>query len=204
MSKRSEGGMQAEAKREHSGRCACGGVQIGFTADPTFQLYCHCRSCQLHSATRVWETIGWVVAPPQSWEELKFDGIEVAEGRNLLRNHQTSGTGHTCNRYFCGTCGTRMLITVPGDNIVGLPAVLFPSFDFAPQLHMFCGAAAGDKMKMLMPFADDGLPKFVDSPKDFGGTGEVLDLKAAAITDTGIADQIAEVALQDEEACCSL
>ena len=59
-----------------------------------------------------------------------------------------------------------MIVQHPAIGMVDVPAGGISGLAFAPNLHVHYGE------KVLA--VKDGLPKFKDFPKDFGGTGDVI------------------------------
>ena len=54
----------------------------------------------------------------------------------------------------------------PGIGMIDVPSVSIRGLDFKPTIHVHYG-------EKVMPVRD-GLPKFRDFPKEFGGSGEIL------------------------------
>ena len=70
------------------------------------------------------------------------------------------------HRKFCKLCGGRVLVEHPAIGMIDVPSVMLPDFAFQPTLHVHYG----EKVLAMR----DGLPKFKDFPKDFGGSGDML------------------------------
>jgi hypothetical protein len=54
----------------------------------------------------------------------------------------------------------------PNDDFVDVYAAILPTLNFEPKLHVHCKAS-------VISVKDD-LPKYVDLPVDFGGSGEMV------------------------------
>jgi hypothetical protein len=85
--------------------------------------------------------------------------VKGADGLGLYK--RTSG-----HRQFCKTCGAPVLIGHPGLGLTDVPAVSVVGLDYKPTVHV----NYGEKVMSVR----DGLPKFKDFPKEFGGSGEML------------------------------
>ncbi len=138
-----------------SGKCPCGKVAFTATEAPVFQGYCHCESCQRAQAAPM---LAFALFPAQA---------VTIEGDTTALN--VSGSDGAAIRLSCAACGTRVA-NEPGGGSLGLRA-LFPSlFDqhdwFKPTMHIFCE----DRMVDV----SDELPKYLDTPEQFGGSGRTL------------------------------
>ena len=67
---------------------------------------------------------------------------------------------------FCTSCGSAVLIRHPAMGMTDVPAGSVVGFAYKPTVHV----NYGEKVLSMR----DGLPKFKDFPKDFGGSGEML------------------------------
>ena len=63
-------------------------------------------------------------------------------------------------------CGGAVLVDHPALGLVDVMSVRLPSFSFQPSVHVHYGEKV-----LSIP---DGLPKYKDMPKEFGGSGETL------------------------------
>ena len=63
--------------------------------------------------------------------------------------------------------GARQVLDHPVAGLIDVYAATIPSLDFKPGMHV---NYAGTVLPM-----HDGLPKFKDFPKDFGGSGEMIE-----------------------------
>jgi len=70
------------------------------------------------------------------------------------------------HRQFCKSCGAAVMIGHPGIGMTDVPSVSIRGLDFRPTIHVHYG-------EKVMPVRD-GLPKFRDFPKEFGGSGEMV------------------------------
>ena len=136
----------------HKGGCFCGAVQVEATGEPVVMSYCHCESCR-------W----WGAAPVTAVALWQADNVKVTAGAEKLGMFEKRpGT----QRKFCKTCGGHVMTSIPAVGMVDLyPAVVAPT-NFAPTMHLYYSESV-----LAMP---DGLPKFKDFPKEFGGSGELM------------------------------
>ena len=132
--------------------CACGAVQLEISGDPAVQAYCHCSSCR-----------GWLGAPIHAASLWPSPSVRVVKGADKLGMYKKTEASH---RQFCTACGTPVLVGHPGMGMTDIPAGSVAGLAYQPALHVHYGE------KVLA--VRDGLPKFKDFPKDFGGSGDTL------------------------------
>ncbi|CAL8463434.1 g2968 [Coccomyxa elongata] len=76
-------------------------------------------------------------------------------------------------RFFCKECGFRLYNQRDETPFRGMPAINLDGFVSQPSQHVLCKDASEE---VLQRFKNDGLPKYKDFPKEYGGTGEELQL----------------------------
>jgi hypothetical protein len=140
----------ADAMR--TSRCFCGAVEVAIEGDPAVQAFCHCSSCR-----------GWLGAPIHAAVLFPTDKVNVRKGADRLGVFKKTEASH---RHFCTSCGGPVLIRHPAIGMTDVPAGTIGNLSFQPALHVHYGE------KVLT--VRDGLPKFKDFPKDFGGSGDVV------------------------------
>ena len=86
--------------------------------------------------------------------------MKGAERLGLFKKTEAS------HRHFCTACGAPVLVRHPAIGLTDVPAGTVSGLAFKPGLHVHYG----EKVLSIR----DGLPKFKDFPKDFGGSGETL------------------------------
>jgi hypothetical protein len=134
------------------GKCACGKVTFEVNGEPLVQLYCHCRSCQLAHAAPV---VAAAIFPAGS---VTYQGD--------VRKVTVTGREDASRRVLCASCGTKV-INEPLPPVRAVFPVLCETADwFKPQMHV-----QWDDHTLDMR---DELPKFLDYPKELGGTGNIL------------------------------
>ncbi len=136
----------------HQGRCFCGAVEIEATGAPAGMGYCHCSSCR-----------EWSAGPVNAFSLWQPGAIKVTKGADLLATFAKTQASH---RKFCTKCGGHVMTEHPGLGLIDVFAAVLPSLKFEPGLHVNYGET--------VLHMKDGLPKFRDFPKDFGGSGEML------------------------------
>ena len=136
----------------YTSSCTCGAVQLELTGEPPIQAYCHCESCR-----------GWFGAPVHAATLWPTPTVRITRGADNLGMYKKTENSH---RQFCKTCGGPVLIGHPALGMVDVPAGSIHGFEYHPVLHV----NYGEKVMAVR----DGLPKFTDFPKDFGGSGDTL------------------------------
>ncbi len=135
-----------------NGKCACGNVTFRVDGEPVAQFYCHCRSCQTAHAAPV----SAIAMFPES--SVAYSGD--------VRSVKVTGRDGAATRVICANCGTKV-INEPGMQIRAILPALCESRDwFKPTMHI-------QWQDHTLEMRDD-LPKFVDYPKEFGGTGNLV------------------------------
>ena len=132
--------------------CFCGAVRVELKDQPSVQVYCHCSSCR-----------GWLGAPIHAATLWSTPNVKVVKGADKLRAFKRTEASH---RQFCTQCGSPVLVLHPAIGMTDVPAGTIAGFAFKPTLHV----NYGEKVLTVR----DGLPKFKDFPKEFGGSGDTL------------------------------
>jgi hypothetical protein len=130
----------------------CGAVALELSGEPAVQAFCHCESCR-----------GWLGAPVHAASLWPAASVKITRGADQLGTYKRTEASH---RKFCSRCGTPVLVDHPALGMVDVPAGRIEGLAYAPALHVHYGE------KVLA--VRDGLPKFKDFPKDFGGSGATL------------------------------
>jgi len=130
----------------------CGAVGLALAGEPAVQVYCHCESCR-----------GWLGAPVHAASLWPKASVTITRGADELGTYKRTDASH---RRFCRRCGTPVLIDHPAMGMVDVPAGGIRELAYQPSVHVHYG-------ERVMSVRD-GLPKFKDTPKDFGGSGDLL------------------------------
>jgi hypothetical protein len=136
----------------HRGKCFCGEVELEATGAPEGMGYCHCESCR-----------SWSAGPVNAFSLWQPAAVKVTKGAGSIG---TFAKNPSSERKFCVKCGGHLMTNHPGLGLVDVFAATIPSLEFAPGLHVNYGET--------VLHMKDGLPKFKDFPKDFGGSGEMV------------------------------
>ena len=137
---------------KNSGSCFCGAVEVEVTGEPAGMGYCHCRSCR-----------SWSGGPVNAFTLWKPEQVRVSKGREQLATYQKTPASQ---RQYCRACGGHLMTNHPTLGMVDVFAATLPSLAFKPGVHV-------NYAETVLPMAD-GLPKFRDFPKEFGGSGEMV------------------------------
>ncbi|MBM4203566.1 MAG: GFA family protein [Gammaproteobacteria bacterium] len=136
----------------HAGSCFCGAVTFEVSGAPNAMGYCHCTDCA-----------HWAGAPINAFSLWSPDSVKVTRGAdNIGTFAKTPGS----QRKFCKTCGGHIFTDHPAMGMFDVYLNTVPSFKHHGALHVFYSE------KTLS--VKDGLPKYQDMPKEFGGSGITL------------------------------
>jgi hypothetical protein len=138
--------------KTYKSRCFCGAVEVEIKGDPAAQAYCHCSSCR-----------GWLGAPIHAAALWPTPQVNVTKGADKLGVIKKTEASH---RTFCTQCGSPVLVRHPAMGMTDVPAGTVAGLKYTPSIHVHYG----EKVMSVK----DGLPKFKDFPKDFGGSGDTL------------------------------
>ncbi len=139
-------------EKTYSGSCFCGAVEVTVSGEPAAMGYCHCTSCRQWSASPVNAATLW---PPAN--------VEVTRGAEHIATFHKTEMSH---RKWCKICGGHLFNQHPSWGLIDVYAAIIPELPFRPGFHV-------NYAETVLPMRD-GLPKFKDFPKDFGGSGVML------------------------------
>jgi hypothetical protein len=140
------------ASQTYKAGCPCGAVQLEISGEPAVQAYCHCESCR-----------SWFAAPVNAAALWPVQNVKVVKGADNLGLYKKTEASH---RQFCRTCGAAVMVGHPGLGMTDIPSGSVVGLKYQPTVHV----NYGEKVMAMR----DGLPKFKDFPKEFGGSGEML------------------------------
>ncbi len=135
----------------YSGECFCGAVKVEVTGAPEGMGYCHCRSCR-----------SWSGGPVNAFTLWKPDAVKVTQGAGSVATYQKTPISQ---RQYCSKCGGHLMTVHPTLGLIDVFAATLPTLAFAPGVHV-------NYAETVLPMKD-GLPKFKDFPKEFGGSGDM-------------------------------
>ena len=136
----------------NNGSCFCGAVKIDVTGDPEMMGYCHCTDCA-----------EWAGAPVNAFSLWKPENVKITQGEDKIGSYART---EASQRKFCIQCGGHIMTDHPGMGMIDVYLNIVPGKEHQGAMHIFYG-----EKTMSVP---DGLPKFKDMPKEFGGSGEMM------------------------------
>lgn len=134
----------------HVGSCFCGAVKLEANGSPEAMGYCHCTSCR-----------SWSGGPVNAFSLWKPEAVKVTAGAEHIATYQKTPM---TQRKYCTKCGGHLMSNHPTLGLVDVFAATIPTLKFAPAVHV-------NYAETVLPMKD-GLPKFKDFPKEFGGSGD--------------------------------
>lgn len=140
-------------RRTYIASCFCGEVEIELQGEPIFQGFCHCDSCK-----------HWLGAPMNAATLWPTDSVRVVSGEASLGTYAKMPRSQ---RKHCTQCGSNVMNAHYDEGMIDIFAPNIEGFSFQPTMHVHY-------QERLVDFPDE-LPKFADLPKDFGGTGELVE-----------------------------
>ena len=115
------------------GACACGAIKVEAEADPEKTQLCHCTDCQTATGT------AFRVSVPVPGASLKVSGVPAT----YLKT--TADSGNPRLQGFCGTCGTPLYSTTPGEGVQQMyvlrVGILRQRDQFAPRKQIWTRSA---------------------------------------------------------------
>jgi hypothetical protein len=128
------------------GECACGAIKIEAEADPEKTQLCHCTDCQTATGTAFRVS---VLVPGATMK---------LTGKPATYLKTTSDSGNPRVQGFCGTCGTHLYSTTPGEGVqpfyILRVGMLRQRDEFAPRKQIWARSA-----RSWLPQLG-GLPRF--------------------------------------------
>jgi hypothetical protein len=93
----------------------------------------------------------------------KPDNVKVTQGADNVATYQKTPISQ---RQYCSKCGGHLMTVHPTLGVIDVFAATLPTLKFAPGVHI-------NYAETVLPMRD-GLPKFKDFPKEFGGSGDMV------------------------------
>ena len=137
---------------EYKTKCFCGAVEMSVSGEPFAMGYCHCESCR-----------HWSAGPVNAFTLWKPGAVRVTKGADNIGTYNKTPTSA---RKWCKTCGGHLFTDHPPLSFLDVFAAMLPALKFTPGVHV-------NYAEKVLRIAD-GLPKFRDFPKEFGGSGEMV------------------------------
>ncbi|KAH8679941.1 Mss4-like protein, partial [Tricladium varicosporioides] len=103
--------------------CQCGAVTFKTPLPKPLAVYiCHCDECRRQSSSA-------------------FGCSAIFPTFRLPKKERPTASGHTLNCYFCKACGTRLIHTTPGKNVLSVKGGCIEGLDWKTARHIWCKRA---------------------------------------------------------------
>ncbi|KAI0150898.1 Mss4-like protein [Pestalotiopsis sp. NC0098] len=137
--------------------CQCGAVSFKTPMPKPLALYiCHCAECRRQTSSAFGTSAIFPRFPLPASEELSCYS-------------RPTPSGHTLYCYFCRRCGSRLLHTTPGKNVVSVKGGCLDGLDWTTAIHIWTKSA-------MVPIPE-GSECYSEEPTDseYSGPQEALD-----------------------------
>ncbi|KAL2130398.1 hypothetical protein VTI74DRAFT_6526 [Chaetomium olivicolor] len=137
--------------------CQCGAVTFKTPTPKPLALYiCHCHDCQRQTSSAFGTSAIFPRFPLPDAELLRCYKRPVSSGQTLY-----------C--YFCKQCGTRLIHTTPGKNVVSVKGGCIEGLDWKTAIHIWTKSA-------MVPIPEGSETYSEDSGHtEYGDSQETLD-----------------------------
>ena len=162
------------------GQCCCGAIQLEMnfcdeSSSPLFCCLCHCLNCRKATSSAAGLLIGLRDAENIADHVPSGPAFKVTDGTGKLKQYHMTPK---FRKAFCGECGT----TVYQGPLNYPMVVTYPTlFEFAGRfpnlptfLHPTCSYNFENCILPQLFSKEDGVPRFKDFPKEFGGSGDIM------------------------------
>ena len=136
---------------DYGGGCLCGRVEVRVAGAPAVAGFCHCASCRT-----------WHAAPVNAWASWPAAAVEIVRGADAL---ESFAHGHSL-RHWCRHCGTGVMNRLGDWTVVYAMVLANSGYVHQASCHIHCDESVFD--------LQDGLPKYVDYPAEWGGSGKTV------------------------------
>ncbi|KAI1094132.1 Mss4-like protein [Rostrohypoxylon terebratum] len=110
-------------------RCQCGSVSFKTPLDKPLALYiCHCAECRRQTSSAFGTSA-------------IFPRFPLPQAELLSCYTRPTHTGHSLYCYFCRNCGTRLIHTTPGKNVVSVKGGCLEGLDWSRAIHIWTKSA---------------------------------------------------------------
>ena len=149
----------------YSGGCFCGEVRFSIRGPVRSAQVCHCSICRQLQGSSLGQLAAF----------FNVDDFKIEKGADKITTYLSP---LKYSRNFCSTCGSRVNLSFEKADMEIPFVVVYPTMldelksaetlpdEFRPARHIFYADRLYDN--------NDGIPKFVDMPAEFGGSGKVL------------------------------
>ncbi|KAH8906278.1 glutathione-dependent formaldehyde-activating [Coniochaeta sp. PMI_546] len=164
-------------------RCQCGAVSFKTPLEEPLALYiCHCLECRRQTSSAFGTSA-------------IFPRFQLPETKLLSCYTRPTASGHTLYCYFCKQCGTRLLHTTPGKNVVSVKGGCIDGLDWGKAIHIWTKSAmvpipeGSESYEEESDYTDYGETQdLLDQPVDLRGSGGTTITGYAARPDVELND----------------
>jgi len=144
----------------HEGSCFGGCVKFTCKGAPVFSGICHCTMCaKFNGGDRAFSAC--------------YKELTITSGKDYLNKYSNTTRAE---RFWCTKCGGRLWTYTNTTKSYFVPCTIFGKDDkfvlpesFKPSSHIFC-----DSSIIGVDPKEDSTVKYVDMPKEYGGSGKTL------------------------------
>ncbi|KAI0532747.1 glutathione-dependent formaldehyde-activating [Xylaria digitata] len=141
-------------------QCQCGAVRFTTPLPKPLALYiCHCAECRRQSSSAFGTSA-------------IFPRFELPKTELLSCYTRPTHSGHTLYCYFCQRCGTRLIHTTPGRNVVSVKGGCLDGLDWGTAIHIWTKSAMVPIPERCESHSEE------PSESDYGSVQETLDQPA--------------------------
>lgn len=151
-------------------RCQCGAVRFTTPlAEPLALYICHCFECRLQTSSAFGTSA-------------IFPKFALPRDEVLSCYSRPTPMGLLMSCYFCRTCGTRLLHTMPEKNVVSIKGGCIVGLDWQKAIHIWtksamvpipegCETHEGEPTDSASSGSQELLDRLLDSPGPLTGSG---------------------------------
>lgn len=151
-------------------RCECGACSISCST-PLLNSVCHCGYCRREEGGNAgFHVLGFKAASIQ-WVSGQDNAEESSEKLAAMSDEEADkarSVGMIPTRVACKSCKGLICTKLLGGAFISVPVVQIKEASISPLCHTYYASRAGD--------VDDKLPKFMDLPKELGGSGKMAEV----------------------------
>ncbi|KAF8846884.1 hypothetical protein BDZ45DRAFT_682239 [Acephala macrosclerotiorum] len=127
-------------------QCQCGAIKFQTPLPQPLAVYiCHCEECRRQSSS----AFGCSAIFPK---------FELPCRESLSCYSRPTASGHSLNCYFCKNCGTRLIHSTPGKEVVSVKGGCIEGLDWRKARHIWC--------KRAMVPIPEGVERDEEEPED--------------------------------------
>lgn len=147
-------------------RCQCGAVSFKTPHVKPLALYiCHCSECRRQTSSAFGTSA-------------IFPRFQLPETDLLSCYTRPTASGQTLYCYFCKNCGTRLLHTTPGKNVVSVKGGCLEGLDWKKAIHIWTKSAMVPIPEGSESYSEESCTteyaesqETLDQPTDLRGSG---------------------------------